>query len=409
MPASVRHGWFVVGLLWIAFLINYADRQVVFSIFPVLRRELYFSNAQLALTGTVFTWVYSVSMPVMGRIADLVRRDRIVILSVVLWSLATLGTSLSGSVAAFVGTRALMGISEALFMPAALAIIATLHTGGTRSRALSIFATGQFAGIAAGGWYGGWAADHTGWRTGLYSLSALGLLYALVLLIALRARKPQTPQTHPRQVRPSDVLRSRTWLALALAFFTFCAMLWVLLAWLASFVHERYGLSLTQSGLRATVFLQAGSAVGTIAGGFLGDRAARRIPGGRFWVGACGLLGSTPFAWAAFTANSLGVVETCAAGFGLLGGLFMANLYAGAYDVVSERNYGFAAGALNLVGGFAGGAAVLLTGVLKQPVGISFAIRGAAIAAAASALVLAAVAAKRYPADRAIAALPARG
>lgn len=404
MPASARHGWFVVGLLWFAFFINYADRQAVFSIFPVLRRELHFSDAQLALTGTVFTWVYSVSMPLMGRIADLVRRDRIVILSILLWSLVTLGTGLSGSVMAFVGTRAMMGISEALFMPAALAIIASLHTGGTRSRALSVFATGQFAGIAAGGWYGGWAADHTGWRAGFYSLCVLGLLYALVLLIALRDRQLPLAQTHQLQTRPSDVFRSRIWLALALAFFTFCAMLWALLAWLASFVHERYGLSLTQSGFTATVFLQAGSVVGTIAGGFLGDWAARWIPGGRFWVGGFGLLGSTPFAWAAFTANSLGVVETCAVGFGLLGGHFMANLFAGAYDVVSERNYGFAAGALNLAGGFAGGAAVLLTGVLKQPIGISFAIRGAAIAAAASAILLATVVAKRYPAERAIAA-----
>ena len=400
MPIGAKRAWSVVGLLWIAFLINYLDRQVVFSILPVLARELGFSKTQLGLTGTVFTWVYCLAMPFAGRLADVVRRDRLVIGSILLWSLATLGTGLSGSVTTFLGSRAAMGVTEALFMPAALGLIANVHRGATRSRALAVFATGQFVGIALGGWFGGWAADHVGWRVGFYSLAALGFAYAVLLWAAFRKQSELPEAGKPPESRPIDIIKSKSWLALAAAFFTFCAMLWILLAWLALFIHERFGLTLTTSGFTATIFLQAGSAAGTVAGGFLGDRAASFVPGGRLRVGAAGLFACTPFAWFAMDTTSLQATEVCSAAFGLFGGLFMANLYAGAYDVVSERNYGIAAGALNLVGGFAGGAGVLLTGMLSPALALTFIIRFAAIAAAVMAIVQFTVVGRQFQADR---------
>ena len=119
----------------------------------MLTREMGMSNVQLGLVGTVFTWSYSLSMPFAGRIADVVPRERLVVASLLLWSLATLGTGISRSVSSFLFWRAAMGITESLFMPAALALIATVHAEATRSRALAIFATAQFAGIFAGGWY----------------------------------------------------------------------------------------------------------------------------------------------------------------------------------------------------------------------------------------------------------------
>ena len=395
VPSWRNHPWSVVGLLWIAFLINYLDRQVVFSIFPALRRDLHFSDTQLALTGTVFTWFYCLSMPFCGRLADILRRDRIIFASLVLWSLATLATGLSNSVIVFLASRAAMGITEALFMPAAVALIASAHTGATRSRALAIFATGQFAGIVLGGWYGGWAADHVGWRFGFYSLTVLGLCYAAALLKLLYDGRSFE---HGRNLisTPADVLRSGAWLALAVQFFTFCFMLWILFAWLALFIHDRFALSLADSGLRATAFLQAGSATGTLAGGFLGDAAARRVSGGRLWVATAGLAAATPFAWPVFgQQSSLPAIEFCTAAFGLFGGLFMANLYSGAFDLVAESNYGFTAGALNLTGGLAGGTGVLIAGLLKESVGVAFSMQCAAGSAAVAAGVMAVVLVRR--------------
>src|SRR5580704_12802281 len=179
--ATARLAWATVALLWFAYLLNYVDRQAVFSIFPVLRSDLGFSDLQLGLVGTLFIWVYSLCMPLAGRLADAVRRDRLVIGSLILWSLATLGTAASTSARTFLFWRAVMGVTESVYVPAALATIAALHPGRTRSRALAIHSTAQFGGIIAGGWYGGWAADHIGWRRGFALVAIAGAAYALVL------------------------------------------------------------------------------------------------------------------------------------------------------------------------------------------------------------------------------------
>jgi MFS family permease len=364
-------GWSTVALLWGAFVLNYVDRQVVFSIYPILTRELHFSSAQLGLIASLFTLVYSLTMPISGWVADIVRRDRLIVISLLLWSSATWGTATAESVPAFLYWRAFMGVTESLFMPAALGIIAARHIGHTRSRALSVFATGQFVGITAGGVLGGWMGDHAAWRLGFSILAAAGICYALAFVLLNSVRSDHKVHT-ARLANPLNMLRSRTWLAICTAFLWYCAMLWVLLAWLPDFIHARYALSLTASGFSATAFVQAGSAVGVLAGGLLGDQFAKQFVQGRTYVAAFGLLGSAPFAWALLAVHSLNLLAFFSFAFGMLGGLFVANLYASAYDVIHENNYGAAAGAMNLVGGFAGSVAVLLTGTLKDHFGVSW-------------------------------------
>jgi len=392
--------WMVVGFLWLTYLLNYVDRQVVFSIFPALKRDLGFSDAQLGLVGSVFTWVYSLCMPLTGRIADLARRDRVVVASLVLWSLATAGTAYSFSAGAFLVWRGVMGITEALYMPAALSLIAAMHAAGTRSKALAVHSTAQLAGIVAGGWYGGWAADNIGWRPGFYLLAAAGITYALVLLRVFRKLPNLRPEESRERAEPLHVLRSHCYLALTAAFFAFCVMLWMLYAWLPSFIYERYGLSMTQSGFTATVYLQTSSAAGALAGGVLGDRITRRAPAGRFYVAGLGVLLSAPFAYLTLAGGSLTVLKLAATGFGLFAGLMIANIFASAYDVISERNYGFGAGALNMAGGLAGGAAIFFAGLWKQTLGIETLMGWSAVAAACCACLLIVVAATRFEADK---------
>lgn len=398
-PGPTR-AWRAVAFLWVTYFINYVDRQVVFSIFPALRRELGFSEAQLGLIGSVFTWVYSLCMPAMGRLADLAPRARVVLWSLMLWSLATLGTGLSGSPAAFLTWRGVMGVTESLYVPAALGLIASLHGASTRSKALAVHGTAQLAGIVAGGWYGGWAADTFGWRRGFFVLAAAGILYAFVLARALRGLETLRPASRTAPAEPLAVFRSRCYLALSIAFFAFCAMLWMLYAWLPDFVRARYGLSLARSGFTATFYLQAGSALGVLAGGWLADRAAKRLAAGRFYVAAVGLLGAAPLAYLTFAAASLPALGLAATGFGLLAGLMIANVFASAFDVVSERNYGFGAGVLNLVGGLAGGAAIFCAGLWKESVGMATLMAWVALASMAAAGLMLLAAALRFEADR---------
>ena len=114
----------LVVFLWFAFALNYVDRQMVYSMFPALRADLGFEGARLGLIGSVFQWVYTLSMPIAGRLADIWRRDVLIVASLVLWSAATLGCGIAGSESSFLGWRAVMGLTESLYSPTALAMIA---------------------------------------------------------------------------------------------------------------------------------------------------------------------------------------------------------------------------------------------------------------------------------------------
>ncbi len=229
-------GRFLVGFLWIALALNYLDRQMAYSIFPVLKTDLGFSDAQLGLVGSVFSSIYDVSMPIAGRIADVYRRDRLIVASLVLWSAAALGCGLSGSVLAFLLWRAAMGITESLYFPAAVGTLAAACPPEERSKALGVHQSAQFGGLIAGGWYGGWMADHVGWRAGFLIASAVGILYSMLLVRQLPhvAPPPRTARNDGALENLQALLRSRCYVAMCAAFFCFCAMLWVFYAWYPS-------------------------------------------------------------------------------------------------------------------------------------------------------------------------------
>src|ERR1700733_12090355 len=254
--------WIVTGTLWLTFFLSYIDRQAVFSIFPVLRQELHFTNAQLGLVGSIFIWVYAFCFIFSGRLADVFRGDRLILTSVALWSLTMLGTATSRSVGGFLFWRGMIGITESLYFPAGIALLARVHPYSTRARALSIHCTAPICGIAMGGWLGGWMAERLGWRTGFSMLGIIGIAYVPILFAVLRQVPHSRDQVPRERASPIELLHSRCYLAQTLAFFMFNILIWVLYNWLPNFIYERYHLSLSESGLAATVFLQSGSAVG---------------------------------------------------------------------------------------------------------------------------------------------------
>ena len=398
-----RLAWVTVAFLWLAYLLNYLDRQVVFSIFPVLRHDLGFSDTQLGLVGTLFIWVYSLCMPLTGRMADRVRRDRLVITSLVLWSLATLGTALSTSAPSFLFWRAVMGVTESLYVPAALTTIAVLHPGTTRSKALAIHSSAQFAGIVAGGWYGGWAADHIGWRLGFTALAVAGTAYGFVLWKVFRRMPHLASHGSHLAAKPEVIFKSACYWTLAMAFFAFCTMLWMLYAWFPNFIYEHYHLSMTESGLAATVYLQISCMAGVLAGGVLADWLVKRIRSGRFLIAVAGLAGCAPFAFQSLAVGSLANAKLSAAAFGFFAGVFVANTFAAAYDVISKQNYGLVTGILNLTGGLAGGAAMLAAGFWKASLGMEVLMKWQAIASIACACLLLLVVVTRFAKDRRLA------
>jgi len=400
--AGLRGPWSILGLLWIAFGLNYIDRQMAYSIFPALRGELGFSQVQLSLIGTVFLWTYAVSMLPAGRAADRLSRRALILASLGLWSAATAGCGLAASPAVFLCWRGVIAISEALYHPAAIGMLARLHPGATRSTALSIHASAQVAGVVAGGWYGGWAADHIGWRVGFLAIAAAGLAYAVVLAFALEETaggrtievSPAEKASPPAGLR--DLLRSPCYVALCAAFFPFCATIWMFYAWLPDLLYVRHGLSMERSGLMATASLQISSAIGILAGGRLADRLVHTVRAARLYVAGAGVVLSPAFYYLVFTAHSVAGVQICSVAFGLTAGLMMGNVFAAGYDALPEGAYGIGAGVVNTCGAAGGGLCVLLAGAAGGPDGIRRLSAVTALATAGAGLLLLLVVASQY-------------
>jgi MFS family permease len=238
-------------------------------------------------------------------------------------------------------------------------------------------------------------------------MAAVGIGYAPFLwLITRRAPHTRTEEASVSKTQNQGMtgLRqlydARCYRAMAFAFFWFCAILWMIYAWLPNFIYERFHLSLSDSGRTATLFLQFSTAAGLIAGGFLTDRVTRRIGAGRFYVSAAGLFLAAPFAWLALTVPSLGLLKVSCTCFGFLAGFMISNVFAGPFDVIGRSNYGLGAGTLNTIGGLSGGLAMLLVGRLKESVGIQTLMACGSATAMLAACVMALVASRHFHRDR---------
>jgi MFS family permease len=394
----------LVLLLWFALAINYVDRQIPYSIFPALKSDLGFTDARLGFIGSVFAWIYTLAMPFAGRLADLYRQDRLIVASMVLFSLATIGCSMAGTDSAFLFWRAGIGFTEALYFPAAVGMIASFHTSAGRSKALGIHQSAQFAGLVMGGWYGGWMADHVSWRAGFAVAGAIGLAYAAILAWRLPAPAARATTVSGAATPRASALRalagSHCYLALCAAFFAFCSMLWVFYAWYPSHLYERFHLSMTDSGFNATVFVQIACGLGVLAGGALADRLTRKHPAARLYIAAAGILASAPLGYLTFAAETLGMARLFSAGYGFTAGFMIANIFASAYDVTASRNYGVSAGVLNSVGGVASAVIIFLAGWLRSSIGFSGLLLWVAVLCCLTALTLIATASRRFAVER---------
>lgn len=380
MPAFPRqegpYRWVVVGMLWCVCLFNYADRQAIFSVFPPIAAELHLSDLQLSIIAAAFMWVYAVCGPAAGWISDRISRKVVIVGALAFWSCATAATALVVSYHAMVFCRALGGLGEAFYFPAAMSLLGDYHGPETRSRAMAIHQSSVYVGSIAGGTFSAMIADHYGWRPAFVFFGGGGLLLSSLLLLALR-EPPRTaallsdPTYEPgrsgfvRGVR--DVLTNRFAVTLIGIFIGANFVAVIFLTWLPTFLYRSFGMSLTMAGFSATAYLQLASVVGVIAGGILADFASQRQRGGRIRVQALGLLLGVPFLFLSGWIRLVGAVVGALAGFGLAKGLYDANIWAGLYDVVPARRRGVAAGVMNSLGWLGGGfAPVIVVAALKH-------------------------------------------
>jgi MFS family permease len=184
-----RAAWVLVGLLWAVAVLNYLDRQLLVNMARPIKGDLGIADAPFGLFSSVFLWVYGFCSPFAGYLADRVGRKPVIIASLGIWSAATLFTGFVTSFEQMLVARALLGVSEAFYMPAAVALIVDHHAARTRSRATGLHLSGVYVGSVLGG-LGGWLAEHQGWRFGFVMFGSVGVAYALFLVIVLRIGEP---------------------------------------------------------------------------------------------------------------------------------------------------------------------------------------------------------------------------
>jgi MFS family permease len=396
---SPRYKWYVVGMLWWIAFFNYADRQAIFSVFPLLEKEFHLTLAQLGLLGSSFAWAYGLCAPFAGNLVDRIRRKSAILGGLHVWSAICMATAAARSFGGLLFFRTAEGMGESLYFPGSVSLISDYHGQATRSRALGIHQTSVYIGTIAGGAFAGLIGEAYGWRWSFVVFGACGVALGLALNRLLV--EPERGAAEPEQARPAERIPTREFLrivwgtptALLLMAAFLCAnfVAVVLLSWMPKFLYDRFHLSLAAAGLTATVFVQLSSMVGSPAGGWLADVLRRRTPAGRLRVQALGVLGGAPFVVLCALTRSVEWLIVALIAWGFFKGLYDANIFASVFDAIRPEARGTAAGFMNMTGWLGGGAAPLVIGAIAQSRGLSFAIASAAAAyLAAGALLIAA-------------------
>lgn len=368
------HKWRLVGLLFLAAALNYADRTAMSSVFPLLGKDLRMSDVQLGATASFFLWAYAICSPLAGHIGDRLSRASLVLWSLAAWSAIVLLTGLAASSTQVLLLRALLGVAESLYMPAAVGLIAALHASAGRAKALGIHTAGYSFGMVAGGTMAGYLGGRLGWRAPLLVLGAAGLSLAAIW-------HRNMPEEADRQWEDAKsrvpflaavcaLLRIRSYDALLAQSLLASIGLWILITWLPLYFLETFHLSLARAGFTGTFWMQSGSILGIFAGGVLSDRVARGGVGRRMLLhGGLYVLGA-PVLVAFLRPTSLPLITAAVFLFFLCRYLGLANEQPLITELLRDDLRSTAIGLTNMCNCAAGGAGVLLAGYLKRDFGL---------------------------------------
>jgi len=385
-----HYAWLLVGLLWVVAFLNYVDRQVIFSLFPLLEKEFHLTGGQLGLLSTVFVWVYGLVSPFAGYLGDRFGRVRMILVSLLIWSVVTWATGHARSYGELVAARALMGLSEACYLPAALALIADYHGDRTRSLATGLHQSGLYAGIVMGGVGGGWLGEVYGWRSPFTLLGAAGVVYFALLAWGLRrsAKPVAAGSTLNLAGSLSKLSRMHGFWRVTLVFSAVGLANWLVYTWLPLYLYERFRLSLTSAGFSATFYIQVASFAGIFIGGLAADYWGTRHVKGRIWVQSAGLAAAAPFLFLIAVANAQALLIVALLMFGIGRGIYDSNAMPVLCQIAPAQYRATGYGVFNFVSCMVGGITAAAAGYLKSAIGLGLAFQFAAAILIAAALIL---------------------
>ena len=383
--------WLVVALLWVVALLNYMDRQMLSTMQDAMKLdivELQKAEAFGALMA-VFLWIYGLVSPFAGVVADRVSRKKLVVGSLFVWSAVTYLMGYASDFTQLYWLRALMGVSEALYIPSALSLIADWHEGKSRSLAIGIHMTGLYVGQAVGG-FGATIAATFSWHSTFYWFGIIGIAYSVVLALLLHD-KPKAVDAVAASPNPATLMKKESlWRGLSVVFSTWA--FWVILIyfavpslpgwatknWLPTLFEKNLGLDMALAGPMSTITIAASSFVGVLLGGVMSDKWVLRYIRGRIYTSAIGLGMTIPALILLGFGHSVVAVVGAGMLFGIGFGMFDANNMPILCQIISAKYRATAYGIMNMVGVFAGAAVTQLLGKWTDGgnLGMGFAVLG---------------------------------
>jgi MFS family permease len=366
MKNSKIYPWIVVGLLWGVALLNYMDRQMLSTMKDAMQVDIVElqSATNFGYLMAIFLWIYALMSPVSGVIADRMSRKWLIVGSLFVWSSVTYLMGIAETFNQIVFLRALMGVSEALYIPAGLSLIADYHTGKSRSLAVGIHMTGLYTGQAIGG-FGATVADAFSWHTTFHWFGIIGIAYAVILMLFLHDKKTEILPTEKLQANPQkekeSVFTSLKSLLTNVAFWVILLYFaapslpgWATKNWLPTLFAENLDLPMSQAGPISTITIAVSSFIGVLIGGPLSDKWVQKNLRGRVYTGAIGLGLTIPSLLLLGLGHNLVAVVGAGLLFGIGYGIFDTNNMPILCQFVSRKQRATAYGVMNMIGVSAG-------------------------------------------------------
>jgi len=362
--AERRYAWVVVALLWVVALLNYMDRQMLSTMKNAMMVDIVeLEKAEnFGRLMAIFLWIYGLMSPIAGIIGDRLNRKWLIICSLFVWSGVTFAMGYTHDFGVLYALRAIMGVSEALYIPAGLSLIADYHQGSTRSLAVGIHMTGLYMGQALGG-FGATIADRLSWQKTFHYFGLIGIVYSLVLILFLREYK-QRQKIKKASSGLSGIRSVASGLSMLLGMVSFWVILfyfavpslpgWAVKNWIPTLFSSSLGIEMPLAGPMSTITIAFSSLVGVIFGGILSDRWIQKSLRGRIYTGAIGLSLTIPSLLLVGLGHTYLWIIGGAVLFGIGYGMFDANNMPILCQFVTPRLRATGYGLMNMVGVFAG-------------------------------------------------------
>ncbi|MBB2954606.1 MULTISPECIES: MFS transporter [Sphingobacterium] len=353
--------WIVVGLLWVVALLNYMDRQILSTMRPTMQVDI--TELQSATVFgqlmAIFLWIYGLMSPVSGILADRLNRKWLIVGSLFVWSLVTSLMGYATTYPELMILRGIMGVSEAIYIPAGLSLISDFHSDKSRSLAIGIHMTGLYTGQALGG-FGATLASSYSWHSTFKIFGLIGVLYAIVLMFFLaeapvRTKKSEQTEKPINSFKAIGMLLSNISFWVILFYFAIPSLPgWATKNWLPTLFSENLNISMSQAGPLSTITIAISSFLGVIFGGILSDRWIQKNVKGRIYTSAIGLLLTIPAMFLIGYGQHIYHVVGAGLMFGFGFGMFDANNMPILCQFVPSKFRATAYGIMNMLGVMAG-------------------------------------------------------